>query len=259
MAHRPIDRPGHRPGLYRRRPGGGGVEIFDPATATFTHYSRDLNLRVASLAFAPDGTLWATTWPDRRRSSGSRPARAEVMLTFDSPTSTRSPSARPGTRPRGPAVRLAQQPGPTPSPGSELTMVDVATLRRRRGRRRRHPRRRRPHHARRPRARQPVEPGGRAQAGPRRRASSPPTRPRQLVALPLAHPHASRSTRTCSSARADRARLGHQPRQLHPGRPRRTGAGAVRPCSTTPPTRTAFLVFAAPGGRRVHPDRLRDA
>ena len=31
------------------------------------HYSRDLNLRVATLAFAPDGTLWATTWPDRRQ------------------------------------------------------------------------------------------------------------------------------------------------------------------------------------------------
>ena len=46
---------------------GNGVEIFDPATQTFTHYSRDRNLRVGGLAFAPDGTLWATTWPDRRQ------------------------------------------------------------------------------------------------------------------------------------------------------------------------------------------------
>ena len=44
---------------------GSGVETFDPTTQTFSQYSRDLNLRVASLAFANDGTLWATTWPDR--------------------------------------------------------------------------------------------------------------------------------------------------------------------------------------------------
>ena len=46
---------------------GSGVEIFDPATQSFTHYSRDENLRVGSLAFAPDGRLWAVTWPDRRQ------------------------------------------------------------------------------------------------------------------------------------------------------------------------------------------------
>ena len=49
-------------------------------------YSRDLNLRVASLAFAPDGTLWATTWPDRTQVvSSTRTRRAQVMLTFDTP------------------------------------------------------------------------------------------------------------------------------------------------------------------------------
>src|SRR5947207_772635 len=63
---------------------GGGVEVFDPTTTTFTHYSKDLNLRIASLAFAPDGTLWATTWPDRRQVVRFTPQhRAEVMLTFD--------------------------------------------------------------------------------------------------------------------------------------------------------------------------------
>src|SRR5262249_28820053 len=36
---------------------GGGVETFDPVTAQFQHYSRDLNLRVNSLAFAADGAL----------------------------------------------------------------------------------------------------------------------------------------------------------------------------------------------------------
>ena len=60
---------------------GSGVQTFDPATRTFTPYSRDLNLRVASLAFAPDGTLWATTWPDRAQVVRfTVHARAEVML-----------------------------------------------------------------------------------------------------------------------------------------------------------------------------------
>jgi hypothetical protein len=44
-----------------------GVQIFDQTTGLFTQYSRDANLRVGSLAFAEDGTLWAVTWPDRRQ------------------------------------------------------------------------------------------------------------------------------------------------------------------------------------------------
>src|SRR5262249_5861686 len=44
---------------------GDGIEVFDPDTATFSHYSRDHNLRFGSLAFDADGKLWATTWPDR--------------------------------------------------------------------------------------------------------------------------------------------------------------------------------------------------
>jgi hypothetical protein len=41
---------------------GQGIEIFDPAAHTFHHYS---NARVEDLAFAPDGSLWATSWPER--------------------------------------------------------------------------------------------------------------------------------------------------------------------------------------------------
>jgi len=41
--------------------------ILHPATGLFTQYSRDADLRVGSLAFAPDGSLWAVTWPDRRQ------------------------------------------------------------------------------------------------------------------------------------------------------------------------------------------------
>jgi outer membrane protein assembly factor BamB len=38
-----------------------GVEIFDPATSRFTSFS---STRVHSLAFAPVGTLYGTTWPE---------------------------------------------------------------------------------------------------------------------------------------------------------------------------------------------------
>ena len=52
-------------GVNGKYGGAGGVQVFDPTTETFTLYSRDLNLRAASLAFDNDGNLWATTWPDR--------------------------------------------------------------------------------------------------------------------------------------------------------------------------------------------------
>ena len=60
-----------------------GVATFDTTTDTFSAYSKDLNLRVASLAFAPDGSLWATTWPDRSRGcpvrcAWPRPCHADV-------------------------------------------------------------------------------------------------------------------------------------------------------------------------------------
>src|SRR5262249_12173562 len=57
---------------------GKGVETFDPATGSFAHYS---DVRVGSLAFAPDGTLWAATWPNRGRVIRFGPeARPESML-----------------------------------------------------------------------------------------------------------------------------------------------------------------------------------
>ncbi len=41
---------------------GNGIEIFDPATQSFSHFSDE---RVGNLAFAPDGTLWGARWPSR--------------------------------------------------------------------------------------------------------------------------------------------------------------------------------------------------
>ena len=63
-----------------------GVERFDPATQQFTHFSRDENLRVGSLAFDNNGNLWGTTWPDRRQVVRfTNRARAETIFEFDLP------------------------------------------------------------------------------------------------------------------------------------------------------------------------------
>ena len=108
-----------------------GVEVFDPATETFSRFSRDENLRVGSLAFAPDGALWAATWPDRSQVVRfTERGRAEAMLRFDTPIDSIAFGV-PGTAlddllfVSHNAGRSGQQVS-----GSELTMVDLATLQR---------------------------------------------------------------------------------------------------------------------------------
>jgi hypothetical protein len=103
---------------------GTGVDTFDPTTDTFASYSRDLNLRVASLAFASDGSLWATTWPDRTRVVRfSAHPRAEVQLTFEAPIDSIA-FGQAGTALDG-LLFVSHNSGPN---GSDLTMVDTATL-----------------------------------------------------------------------------------------------------------------------------------
>ncbi len=103
---------------------GTGVQIFDPVTHTFQSYSRDLNLRVASLAFDNEGTLWATTWPDRAQVvSFDVHARAQVMLRFDEPVDSLA-FGQVGTSLAG-LLFVSHNSGPD---GSELTMIDTATL-----------------------------------------------------------------------------------------------------------------------------------
>src|SRR5262249_34559012 len=113
---------------------GHGVEVFNPQTETFTHYSRDLDLRVGSLAFDGNGNLWATTWPDRTRVvKFNERARAETMFTFDTPidslafgkSGTTLENLLFVTHNSGPHV-----PGSATPQGSELTMIDLVTLRR---------------------------------------------------------------------------------------------------------------------------------
>ena len=106
---------------------GKGVEIFDPVTQQFSHYSRDLNLRVGSLAFAPDGSLWAATWPDRHQVIRfTDRARGELMLTFETDIDSVA-FGRPGTELEG--LLFVSHNSGEDSADSELTMVDLATLR----------------------------------------------------------------------------------------------------------------------------------
>ncbi len=112
---------------------GQGVEVFDPRTQTFSHFSRDLDLRVGSLAFDPQGNLWATTWPDRQQVvQFNDRRRAETMFEFaeavDSIAFGQAGTSLEGllfvSHNVGPVARAGQ-----PAGGSELTMVELASLR----------------------------------------------------------------------------------------------------------------------------------
>ncbi|MEX2214849.1 MAG: Ig-like domain-containing protein [Phycisphaeraceae bacterium] len=112
----------------------GGVEVFDPATQTFTRFSRDKDLRVGSLAFSPTGELFAVTWPDRQSVvKFNERRRVETVLTFDSLIDSIS-FGQAGTSLEG-LLFVSHNTGALSSTGavepntSELTMVDMATLR----------------------------------------------------------------------------------------------------------------------------------
>ncbi|MCH2247748.1 MAG: putative Ig domain-containing protein, partial [Crocosphaera sp.] len=97
---------------------GNGIEIFDPSTASFSHYS---DIRVGNLAFAPDGQLWATTWPERgevirfdAQGNGQR------MLTLETPVDSIAFGMN-HTQLEGLLF--------VSSNNGELTMVDIGTLR----------------------------------------------------------------------------------------------------------------------------------
>ncbi len=108
---------------------GDGIEIFDPAAHTFRHYS---DVRVGSLAFAPDGKLWAALWPKRgdviRFDRLDDRAKPQVMLHFDTDVDSLA-FGLPGTALQG-LLLVTHNRGLRPTDGSELTLVDLATLRR---------------------------------------------------------------------------------------------------------------------------------
>src|SRR4029077_8294929 len=105
---------------------GNGIEVFDPATGSFNHYS---DIRVGSLAFAPDGTLWAVTWPHNQTQviefSGT-PVTPRVMLQFGSDVDSIA-FGLPGSNLAG-LLFVSHTDDSLPGSGSELTMVDLATL-----------------------------------------------------------------------------------------------------------------------------------
>ncbi|MDB5349218.1 MAG: hypothetical protein JWN86_465, partial [Planctomycetota bacterium] len=105
---------------------GKGIEVFDPTTQGFRHFS---TTRVNSLAFGPDGALWATSWPTRGdivRFDDTGHAQAVVHL--DSPADSIT-FGQAGTRLAG-LLFVSNNAGSDPSLGGSLTMVDLATLRR---------------------------------------------------------------------------------------------------------------------------------
>ena len=99
---------------------GSGVEIFNPTTQEFSHFSRDLDLRVGSLAFDSAGTLWATTWPDRSQVVRfNERARAETMFAFEEPVDSLA-FGPPGSDLDG-LLFVSHNTG-------QLTLIDVDTL-----------------------------------------------------------------------------------------------------------------------------------
>lgn len=105
---------------------GDGIEIFDPLTFAFRHFS---NTRVDDLAFAPDGELWATTWPRRGDIvTFDAKGRAQVQLRLDAAVDSIA-FGRSGTALAG--LLFVGSHAPVGDPfGSSLVMVDLATLQR---------------------------------------------------------------------------------------------------------------------------------
>ena len=104
---------------------GEGVEIFNPSTATFTHFS---DLRVGSLAFAPDGSLWGALWPvdqgDVIRFDAT--GQAQKMLEFTDDVDSIA-FGLPGSTLDG-LLFISHDEAISAGQGSELTMVDLATM-----------------------------------------------------------------------------------------------------------------------------------
>ena len=103
---------------------GNGIEIFDPGTDTFSHFS---DIRVGSLAFAPDGTLWAVTWPHNQGQvisfTGNKP---KLMLSFDDDVNSIA-FGLPGSKLDG-LMFVSHTDGSSPGAGTVLSMVDLATM-----------------------------------------------------------------------------------------------------------------------------------
>jgi hypothetical protein len=107
---------------------GNGIEIFNPTTGTFTHYS---DIRVGDLAFAPDGSLWAVSWPYKagdviRFDLTARTPDPQLML-GESADVTAIAFGIPGSK-LDDLLFLSHSAESSPGAGMQLTMVDLATM-----------------------------------------------------------------------------------------------------------------------------------
>jgi hypothetical protein len=103
---------------------GRGVEIFDTITHAFRHFS---DTRVDDLVFAPDGTLWGTTWPQRGDLvSFDLHGRAHRMLRLDSEVDSIA-FGQAGTQLAG-ILFVSNNVADGSTAGSQLIAVDTATL-----------------------------------------------------------------------------------------------------------------------------------
>lgn len=103
---------------------GDGIEIFNPTTSTFRHYS---DLRVGNMAFSPAGELWAAVWPQRGDIVRfDNKADFHVMLHFASPVDSLA-FGLPGTTLDG-LLFVSNNAGSRRTAPTELIMVDLATL-----------------------------------------------------------------------------------------------------------------------------------
>ena len=114
---------------------GKGIEIFNPTTDTFTHFS---DLRVGSLAFATDGSLWAAAWPQNQNdivefvpnSSAPNPItptyHPQLMLQLSTDVDSIAFGLA-GTSLAG-LLFISHDDDSQNGQGNELTMVDLATL-----------------------------------------------------------------------------------------------------------------------------------
>ena len=103
---------------------GNGIEIFDPATDKFTHFS---DIRVGSLAFAPDGKLWAATWPHNQTQviefDGKTP---KLMLEFSADVDSIAFGLA-GSKLEG-LLFVSHTDESVAGAGTTLSMIDLATM-----------------------------------------------------------------------------------------------------------------------------------
>ncbi|HWY88731.1 MAG TPA: pre-peptidase C-terminal domain-containing protein, partial [Gemmataceae bacterium] len=105
---------------------GNGIEVFNPVTHAFGHFS---DIRVGSLAFDNQGTLWAATWPHNQTQiiqfTGT-PLAPKLKLQLASDVDAIA-FGQPGTKLAN-LLFVSHTDAASPGAGSELTMIDVATL-----------------------------------------------------------------------------------------------------------------------------------